>query len=254
MSLLVAFFIVATIIALRRKRFVVAGVLLACTTIKPQLSVLFVGCILFWSICQWKERQTVVFSFLIGMAALVGASLLILPTWPREFVAGLGPYVRYTHATTGLRLLLGRVGEIVILTPLILIVGFAVVRTKSAKAESAEFNLAITLVLALTSVVAPSLAPHNQVLLTPAYIHLAHRRTLIWERGRLARSLWVAAWLALGWPTATATVFGAALVSGNAQWAGPWPVVLATNPLIPIVALCALITLAGIARKDPIVE
>ena len=43
LSVLEAFFLAAAVYALIKEKFVVAGLLLACATIKPQLSVYFIG-------------------------------------------------------------------------------------------------------------------------------------------------------------------------------------------------------------------
>lgn len=249
LSIVVSFLIAAVVAALARKKSLLAGVLLAFATIKPQLSIAFIGYVLLWSLSAWKSRRQVVIGFVSALAILVGVSLLMQPRWPAEFVAELGPYLRYTHATTGLRALLGRVGEIVILVPLATAVLMVALRARLSPPESSDFILGGALILAFTCVAIPSIAPHNQVLLTPGYILLALQRRNVWQRGRLARSLWLAAWLALSWPTAAATAFGTILLLRHTPVGNFWQLVLATNPLIPIVALLALIARSGIGRS-----
>ena len=80
--------------ALKQERYVVAGMLLALTTIKPQMSVFFIPALVLWAIGQRRWR------FLIAAAAtmvlLMGASFALLPGWLPQFVGQIGRYPSYT--------------------------------------------------------------------------------------------------------------------------------------------------------------
>jgi hypothetical protein len=242
LSVLIAFLLAAALRALAREKFIVAGLLLAVATIKPQLSILFIGCVLLWSVWRWSFRKWVTISFLTVLIVFILASEVLLPRWPFHFLAGVPPYLRYTQATTSIHALFGPVVGTMVLLFLAAIVGLAVWRAKSEPVDSDDFRLAISLALVLTCITIPSLAPHNQVLLVPAYLLLVKERKSIWVRGRLARSLLSAAWLTLVWPWVGGTLLAATLVFDNAS-SRLWDLPLATNPLIPITVFTALMPL-----------
>jgi len=242
LSLLVAFLMAAALYAIAKEQYVLAGLLLAIATIKPQLSVAFICCVLLWSASRWRVRKWVRISFLIVLIVLISASEMLLPRWPLEFLGGIPPYLRYTQATTSIRELFGPVGGTIVLLFLIAMIAVAAWRAKSEPVDSENFRLAISLVLVFTCIVIPSLAPHNQVLLVPAFLLLVKARKRIRGGGRIARSLWSAAWLTLVWPWAVGALLAATLVLNHANpllWDAP----LATNPLIPITVFAALIPL-----------
>ncbi len=251
LSVLVAFLLAAAVCALATEKFIVAGSLLAVATIKPQLSIWFIGCVLLWSVWRWKSRKRVAISFLAVLIVSILASEALLPRWPFQFLAGILPYLRYTRATTSIRELFGSVGGAIVLLFLAAAIMLAAWRAKSESIDSDAFRLAISLVLVFTCIVIPSLAPHNQVLLVPAYLLLVKERKRIWVGGRIARSLWFAAWLVLVWPWAAGALLTTTLVFGCAS-SRLWDLPLATNPLIPITVFTALVPLlvrqSGVGR------
>src|SRR5258708_24936178 len=115
LSVLVAFFLAAAGYALAKEKFAIAGLLLATATIKPQLSIYFIGCVLLWSAWEWRSRKWVAVSFFAVLVVFVMASEVLLPRWHLEFMAGIQPYLRYTQATTGIHELFGPVGGTMVL-------------------------------------------------------------------------------------------------------------------------------------------
>ena len=239
LGVLVAFFLAAALYALAIKRFIAAGVLLALATIKPQLSIYLVGCVLLWSVWRWGSKKFVAISFWATLVVLIAASELLMPGWPTQFLAGIRPYLRYTQATTGIHELFGRVGGTIVLSLLALVTALAVWRARSTSVDSDKFKLAISFVSAFTCISIPSLAPHNQVLLLPPFLLLLSEGERVRSGGRLARSLQCAAWLTLIWPWIAGTLLVATLVFRRAS-SRLWDLPLATNPLIPITLFCAL--------------
>jgi hypothetical protein len=242
LSVLVAFLMAAAVYALATEKFIGAGLLLAIATIKPQLSICFIGCVLLWSVWQWRSRKWVAISFLTVLIIFILASEVLLPRWPFEFLAGIRPYLRYTRATTGIHELFGPVGRTIVLLFLAAMIALAVWRAISEPVDSDDFRLGISLVLVFTCIVIPSLAPHNQVLLVPAYLLLVKERKRIWVGGRIARALWSAAWLTLVWPWVVGALLATTLVFDHAS-SRLWYLPLATNPLIPITVFTALVPL-----------
>jgi hypothetical protein len=91
---LVFLWMVATLWALWRGYDVAAGVLLALTTIKPQMSILFIPALLLWGLGQRRWRFLGVFG--ATMAFLLGASFILLPSWLVQFVRQVTLYPSYT--------------------------------------------------------------------------------------------------------------------------------------------------------------
>ncbi len=242
LSVLVAFFLAAAAHALAARKFLFAGSLLAIATVKPQLAIYFIGCLLLWTGWRWRFRKWLAISFLTVLIVLILASEVLLPRWPVEFLAAIPQYLRYTQATTGIHELFGRVGGTIVLLLLAAVIALAAWRAKSGPVDSDDFRLAISLALVFTCIAIPSLAPHNQVLLVPAYLLLAKERKRIWAGGRIARALWSATWLTLIWPWMVGAILATTLFfdRGSSRW---WDLPLATNPLIPITAFAALIPL-----------
>lgn len=239
LSMLVALLLSAGMFALAKEKFVLTGLLLAIATIKPQLSIGLIVSVLFWSFWRWGPRKLATISFSTTLLVFLLASEALLPRWPYRFLAGLHAYLRYTQATTSIHKLFGAVGGSLVALVLAAAMVMAVWRAKSEPADCDDFRLAISLVLVFTCIVIPSLAPHNQVLLVPAYLLLIKERTRLWACGRIARSLWSAAWLALAWPWATGALLATTLVLHRTS-SRLWDLPLATNPVIPITAFAAL--------------
>ncbi|MGA8491041.1 MAG: glycosyltransferase family 87 protein [Terriglobales bacterium] len=255
LSVLVVFFVAVGVYALANKQFIVAGLSLALATIKPQLSVYLIACVLLWSAWRWGLRKSIAISFCAVLVVFIAASELLLPGWPSEFFAGIQPYLHYTQATTGIHELFGRVGETIVLALLAIVTALAVWRARSKPVDSDEFKLAISLALAFTCISIPSLAPHNQVLLVPGYLLLVKEGDWIRSGGRLARSLWWGAWLTLIWPWVAGTLLVATFVFDRAS-SRLWDLPLATNPLIPITLFGALapLLIRRMGRRDHAVE
>jgi hypothetical protein len=91
---LVFLWTVGTLWGLEHKHDLAAGVLLALTTIKPQMSFLLVPALLLWGLGQ--RRWRFVGAFGLTMVLLLGASFLLLPDWLSEFLRQMTQYPSYT--------------------------------------------------------------------------------------------------------------------------------------------------------------
>jgi hypothetical protein len=80
--------------ALRRGYDIAAGILLALTTIKPQMSILLVPALLLWGVGQ--RRWRFVGGFGAVMLFLLGISFVLLPSWLAEFLRQVTQYPSYT--------------------------------------------------------------------------------------------------------------------------------------------------------------
>ena len=78
---------------LQYDRDVLAGILLALTTTKPQMVVLLVPFLMLWAVTT--KRWRLIGSFGITLGVLLGVSLLLLPSWPLEMWRQLTAYPDY---------------------------------------------------------------------------------------------------------------------------------------------------------------
>ena len=96
--------LLAALWAIEHQRDAWAGILLSVTTIKPQMVFLVLIFLLLWSLTQ--RRWTVVISFGVSIAVLVASSMLLVPTWPLDFVNNALAYSDYVAFGTPLENLL----------------------------------------------------------------------------------------------------------------------------------------------------
>ena len=80
--ILVALFIAGAVEAIRQGRDEVAGVLLAVSTIKPQVVVLIIPFVIFWSITV--KRWKVLIWLLISLVILFVSAMVFVPDWPLQ--------------------------------------------------------------------------------------------------------------------------------------------------------------------------
>jgi len=93
-SVMVALFIVFTLFGVVRGNFVSAGIMLALSTIKPHMVVLFVPFVLWWALSRRELR--LIWSFLVSMLLLVGGSLLLDRYWIIDNLRQIIAYPQYT--------------------------------------------------------------------------------------------------------------------------------------------------------------
>jgi hypothetical protein len=91
---LVFLWIAVVLWALGRRYDVIAGALLALTTVKPQMTVLLIPALLLWGLGQ--RRWRFLGGFGAAMALLVGVSFALLPGWIGRFIRQIALYPSYT--------------------------------------------------------------------------------------------------------------------------------------------------------------
>ena len=198
-GLLVGAALAMSMAALARERLILAGMLLAFASVKPQLVWLLVLWLLLWAVSDWTRRRSFVFSFIITLALLVLVSQLILPGWLVSWWGSIVGYSRYTLPPLT-ELVLGRVLGIAAGLTLLGLAGAIGWRTRRQPAGSADFFLAVSFILAVTVVLAPTGgAVYDQVVLLPAICWLGFRRAEILNASRPMRVLALAALVALCW-------------------------------------------------------
>ncbi len=93
-SILIALFIAVSLLLLRQQQDALAGVLLALTTIKPQMVVLLIPLVFLWAISQ--RRWTIIGVFFGSLAIMAAIGMLFHPSWPMQNLAQVLTYPGYT--------------------------------------------------------------------------------------------------------------------------------------------------------------
>src|SRR5207244_8068584 len=157
LSLLVCALLAACAAAVASGAFIIAGILLAVATIKPQLTGILAAWLLLWAIADWGSRKRLVVSFVVTMAILLAGSEILLPGWIGRFRAAAADYWQYTGGgksilDVGLSAALGKPIAV------ILVIALAVLcwRVRREPADSPAFARATTLVLAVNIVGIPT--------------------------------------------------------------------------------------------------
>ena len=179
---------------------IAAGIVLALTTIKPQLVWLLLLCLMIWTLADWRRRYRWAASFLLTMAILCVASEWYLPHWISRFVEAMGRYLNYTDAVSILDLTVpppwGWMSRVFVVAATAHIAW----KNRRLAEDTAAFAATVSLALAVTIIVIPSRALYNQVMLLPAVLTLLRDRRLIWNRNRMSRVLVSLAAISLWWP------------------------------------------------------
>jgi hypothetical protein len=189
MSLLVAGLVAIAIVLLVADYAVAAGVLLAVTTIKPQLVVLLLLWLAIWTVADWRRRYRSVISFLATMAILLVASEWYLPHWIPRFYEAVGEYRHYTRAMSVTDSLIGYPWSWVLEGLAFAAMLGACWNERRHDAKSNSFAFTLSLVLATTVLLVPMIAPYNQVLLIPSLLVLLKEQHTIWQRSIAIRVL-----------------------------------------------------------------
>lgn len=252
LSLLVGGMVAACALLLVRDSFVLAGVLLAFATIKPQLVLLVVAWLVLWACGNYSARKRFLWSFGLTMTILFAAAEFVMPGWLGQFVKAMAAYREYTGRPVSILAVLTTPVLGLLLSGLMLLM-LAVVcwRARQACAVDPAFALVSALVLAVTVVVIPMTSLYNQILLLPAVLLIVRHVRFLWSKDRLTRLLcaisgslmvwpWLAAFtLSLGW-----VVLPADLV--QKAWAAP----LWTSMAIPVGVLMLLTRLGTLTLPE----
>ncbi|PYV78001.1 MAG: hypothetical protein DMG97_00485 [Acidobacteria bacterium] len=167
LSLLVAALIAGSIFSLLRGWHVPAGVLLALAMIKPQLTVLLAAWLMLWAFSRLYLRWKFAAGFVLTLAALVGAGEVLLPGWIHEFYVAVLAYRKYAVSLSLLGELTTPTLGLLLTVAALSITAIICWNARNVRALDREFCRTTSLVLAVTVVVIPTIAPYNQPLLVP---------------------------------------------------------------------------------------
>jgi hypothetical protein len=192
LTLLVSALIAAGTTALVSGHLIIAGLLIALSTIKPQLALPLTGWLILWTTGNFHERWKFLAGLLISIAVLLAASQYLLPGWIARFADAIVQYRRYTgDAGSVLDVLLSpAVGRLLACLLMILVAAISW-RMRHASAKSDDFRGTTALVLAVTVVIVPMTAPYNQLLLLLAILLIIRAASKLWHASRLTRAMLV---------------------------------------------------------------
>jgi hypothetical protein len=178
-GLLVGFLLAASLAALVRQRLLLAGGLLALTLIKPQVIVIVTAYLLLWALSRWKSRWKFVAGYGTVAALLFGSSLLVWPHWISEWLHVAIAYRKYSLPPLAAYVLGAQLGSSfgpILIAALLLSAVALIWRKRHPSADSFEFALTLSLLLAITSIaVLPAHAMYDHVMLLPGIILIALR-------------------------------------------------------------------------------
>jgi len=242
LSLLVGGLIAACAALLSGGAFLLAGVLLALATIKPQVVLPLAAWLLLWSMSDWSRRKNFVWGFIATLALLCAAAEYVLPSWLGRFRAAIGAYRQYTGGAESVLDVLVTPGWGRVLAALALLaLAFVGWRLRRSPSDSPAFRGMLVLTLAVTVTVVPKSAPYNQVLLLPGILLVVQRWRTLWANNRGTRIIVLISSFLILWPwLAAASLTAASLFLPHESVQKAWAVPLYTSFAIPIAVLVLL--------------
>jgi len=229
-----------------RQRLWWGGLTLALATVKPQVILLPVVFLVFWASAS-RTRRPLMVSLVLGVTILSAAAAIVEPGWIFRFLEGVSAYRRYAAGSL-LSFFLPPIAAWT-LTFILVASAFAFFwNVRKAESSSPEFQVALALAMALTTLVAPIGGAYNHLLLVPAFLGLVANRRLQSEKfieGLVFRSPWIV--LVLQWVLALAVIGGNAV---NRDGAIPYLYVFAS--VLPFFVVLAISTIGiKLARRMP---
>jgi Glycosyltransferase family 87 len=208
LGLLVAFLLAAAMVALQQHRFLLAGIFMAITTIKPQVTVLAVVYLLLWSLYDWRVRGRFCLGFFSTLALLVGTSLAVLPHWIQSWIHTILAYRHYNPPPLVAQVLTSPLGPRLagpatfVLTAASIVIAIALAwHHRAAAYGSFAFWITLTLLLSITTIIVlPGQAIYDHLILLPGILLLVRYRSELREAGPVPRALQSAGLLVLLWP------------------------------------------------------
>jgi hypothetical protein len=212
LGLVVALLLAASIFALQRGRLLVAGILMALTTIKPQVTLLVIFYVLLWSLSDWRRRGSYCIGLFATLIVLVGTALIVLPNWIYSWIHSILAYHSYTPPPLLVEVLTKPLGArlagpatFLLFAGCMIFAGILAWRNRTTAATSLEFWLTFSLLLALTTItLLPGQAVYDHLDLLPGILLLLQHRSKLVSAGRVPTILAGVSAVVLFWPWAAA--------------------------------------------------
>jgi len=246
LTVVVAGLLAACGLLLVSRHFISAGVVLAFSTIKPQLAWPLVAWLVLWALSDWRKRAGLMWGFGSTMAILLAGAECVLPGWTGRFLSGIEAYEKYTDATSILAELTTRAIGAGLALAIVAVTAGVCWRLRRQSQDSAAFAWILATLLAVTVVVSPTASTYNQILLLPGGLLLGRNAdTFMKKEGFTGFACMLAAFI-LFWPWLAALILaGLSLLLPPALVQRVWSAPLWSNMMTPVVVLLLLAPLAG---------
>ena len=233
-GLMVGAALAMSVAAITHDRLILAGMIVAFASVKPQLVWLLTLWLLLWVVSDWKRRKGLAISFVVTLTMLCLVSQLVLPGWFVGWWHSLVGYSRYTLPPLT-QLVLGKYLGIAGGGAMLALAGAICWKSRRQPAGSVAFSLAVSFVLAVTVILAPTGgAVYDQVVLLPAIVWLGSRRADILNASRPVRVLTLAAVVALCWQWFAACAVALAALFSPVWVSSPAVIVFPTRMAAPL--------------------
>jgi hypothetical protein len=253
-GLVAAALIAGAVAALSRGQYVLAGILLPCAGIKPQMVLLIALWMMAWAFARWSERKRFAISFLVTVVLLSTISTLVLPTWFSGWTRLLREYRQISPPPLPQHLLGPFVGTLLALF-LVALAARLCWQNRFQPVNSGRFVLSTIFVLATTALILPSaIAVYDQFLLLPAALWILTRRDIVLSGSVPVRLLALLAFGAVSWEWLAAFALNFASFLAPAAVGSPkfllLPLRTAASVPFALVALLCLVVVQQMKTED----
>jgi len=239
-GLAVSFLLAASLMMLRSGLELPAGYVLALTTIKPQMTMLVIGCLLLWALSEWRQRWQFAAGLVSGVAVLYLSATFVSTSWLAQWLHVLFGYGSYSQPPLPIYLFgiqIGTTFSVVLLAGAVILAW----HIRHVPAKSSEFTLTIGILLAIGVVVLlPGQAVYDHILLLPGVLLLLRPEGKPVLRNRVTRVVLAltAAAIAWQWIAAVALLAASFLV---ARLSDTWALLpIRTAASVPFAVLAGL--------------
>jgi hypothetical protein len=253
-GLAVSFLLAASLAMLIRGLGLPAGYLLALTTIKPQMTMLVIGCLLMWALSKWRQRWQFAAGLVSGVAVLYLSATFISTSWLMQWLHALQGYGRYSQPPLPIYLFgiqMGKTLSVVLLAGALILAW----RIRHLPATSSEFILTIGTLLAIGVVVLlPGQAVYDHILLLPGVLLLLRPKGKPVLRTSVARVVLAltAAAIAWQWIAAVAVIAASFLVASLSDTWALLPIRTAASvPFAVLACLGLLLRSSDLSTLEP---
>ena len=204
MSFLLAF----SVVAMQRGRLLLAGTLMALSTIKPQVTVFAIFYFIIWSLYDWRRRGLFLIGLFSTLLVLSGASFAVWPHWTQSWTHTVLAYRHYSRPPLVTEVLTSSLGPqwaspaTFILTAAAIIAAIVLAwRNRAAASSSYAFCITLSLLLAITTItILAGQAVYDHLILLPGILLLARSWRELCNAGTVPRILVPLGALVLFWP------------------------------------------------------
>lgn len=211
-AVIVAALVFGSFLAIRDRHDVLAGVLLAWSTMKPQMVFLIIPYVMLWALA--RRRWKLIASAAVSMALLTGISFILVPTWLSSFLGQLSYYTTFTFVGSPVWVImqhyfgLGDAGELIVSGAIGL--ALVVVWLRTLRDDRwGTFVWVSGLTLIVSNLIAVRTATTNYVILLPALWMVARVVADRWsERARWIVPVGALLWLLSSWVLFLLTLAG----------------------------------------------